>query len=48
MLGEAGFFSKLDLKTGFHQIRVSLEGMEMFALNSKYCQFEYLLMPMGL
>ncbi len=48
MLGEARFFSKLDLKTGFHQIRVLPEDIEKTAFNTKFNQFEYLVMPMGL
>ena len=48
LLGEAKFFSKMDLKTGFHQIRVKPEDIEKTAFNTKYGQFEYLVMPMGL
>ena len=48
MLGEAKYFSKMDLKTGFHQIRVKTEDIEKTAFNTKYGQFEYLVMPMGL
>ena len=47
-LGGARVFSKLDLKTGFHQIRVRPEDVEKTAFNTKYGQFEYLVMPMGL
>ena len=47
-LGGARAFSKLDLKTGFNQIRVRPEDVEKTAFNTKYGQFEYLVMLMGL
>jgi len=47
-IGEARIFSKMDLKTGFHQIRVRPEDVEKTAFNTKYGQFEYLVLPMGL
>ena len=47
-LGGAKSFSKLDMKTGFHQIRVRHEDIEKTAFNTKYGRFEYLVMPMGL
>ena len=47
-LGEACFFSKMDLKTGFHQIRVKDSDIEKTAFNTKYGKFEYLVLPMGL
>jgi hypothetical protein len=47
-LGGARVFSKLYLKTGFHQIRIRPEDIEKIAFNTKYGQFEQLVMPMGL
>lgn len=42
------FFTKIDLKTGFHQIRVKPEHIEKTAFQTKYGQYEYLVLPMGL
>ena len=48
MLGEAMVFSKMDLRTGFYQIRFKPEDIESNAFNTKHGQFECLVMPMGL
>ena len=48
ILSSAKYFSKLDLKSGFHQIRVQEDDIEKTEFNAKYGQFEYLVMPMGL
>lgn len=47
-LGKSSVFSKLDLKTVFHQIRVKPECVEKTAFNMKYGQYEDSVMPMGL
>lgn len=48
MLGDSKVFSKMDLKTGFHQIRVKPDDAEKTAFHTKYGQFEYMVMPMEL
>ena len=47
-LGGAKYLSKLDLKTGINHIRISPEDVEKTAFNTKYGQYEYLVMPIGL
>ena len=44
-LGDAKYFTKLDLKTEFNQIRVNPTDIEKTAFNTKYGQYEYLVMP---
>lgn len=46
--GRARFFSKLDLKSGFHLIRVAPEDIEKTAFNTKYRHFEFLVMSLSL
>lgn len=47
-LGSTFYFSEIDMKTGFHQIRVHPDDVEKTAFTTKYGQFEYLVIAMGL
>ena len=47
-LGECDFFSTIDLESGFHQIKMKQNSVEITAFNTRYGKFEYLVMPFGL
>ena len=47
-VGDASYLSKLDLHSGFHQIRVHQDHVERTAFRTKYGTFAYLVMPFGL
>ncbi len=44
----ARYFSKLDLRTGYWQIRIAAEDVPKTAFTSRHGHFEWLVLPMGL
>jgi hypothetical protein len=47
-LGSAKYFSTLDLKSGYHQIRLRDQDKDKTAFNTRYGQFRFKVLPFGL
>ena len=48
MVARSGYYSKIDLHSGYYQIPISVEDREKTAFVTRYGSYEFLVLPMGL
>ena len=47
-LGGAKYFTKIDLRTGYHQITIDPNGMQKTVFQTRFGHYEFLVLPFGL